>query len=79
LEFFSKDVFGEENTGRPSKICVILRGLPGSGKSFLAQRIRNLEKERGKLARILSIGICIHTMEWAIVHLLSPKLHLFVL
>ena len=41
---------------RPSTIVVLIRGIPGSGKSWLAQRIRNLECEHGaKAPRVLSI------------------------
>ncbi|CAN0468969.1 unnamed protein product, partial [Hapterophycus canaliculatus] len=28
---------------RPEKICIILRGLPGSGKSHVARLLRDLE------------------------------------
>lgn len=31
---------------RPEKICVILRGLPGSGKSHVARLLRDLESVR---------------------------------
>lgn len=31
---------------RPEKICVILRGLPGSGKSHVARLLRDLENVR---------------------------------
>uniref|UniRef100_A0A061RDX8 YLP motif-containing protein 1 n=1 Tax=Tetraselmis sp. GSL018 TaxID=582737 RepID=A0A061RDX8_9CHLO len=32
---------------RPSRIAVILRGIPGSGKSWAAKRIRDVEVEKG--------------------------------
>lgn len=41
---FAENVF--EAPGRhfrPEKICVILRGLPGSGKSHVARLLRDLE------------------------------------
>lgn len=42
--------------GRPSKIVVVLRGLPGSGKSHLARLIKEKEMAMGGSApRILSI------------------------
>ncbi|KPJ06542.1 YLP motif-containing protein 1 [Papilio machaon] len=40
---------------RPNKIAIILRGLPGSGKSYLAKLIRDKEAEYGGTARIMSI------------------------
>ncbi|XP_035704733.1 uncharacterized protein LOC110843786 isoform X2 [Folsomia candida] len=41
---------------RPSQIVVILRGLPGSGKSYIAKLIKDKEVELGESApRILSI------------------------
>ncbi|XP_013172902.1 PREDICTED: uncharacterized protein LOC106121689 isoform X1 [Papilio xuthus] len=40
---------------RPKKIAIILRGLPGSGKSYLAKLIRDKEAEHGGTARIMSI------------------------
>ncbi|TFJ85765.1 hypothetical protein NSK_003269 [Nannochloropsis salina CCMP1776] len=40
---------------RPAKICVILRGLPGSGKSHLARMIRSIERAHRGSARILSL------------------------
>ena len=32
---------------RPTYICVVLRGLPGSGKSRFAKLVRDMEKEAG--------------------------------
>jgi len=32
---------------RPKRILVVLRGLPGSGKSFLAKKMRDVEVEEG--------------------------------
>jgi YLP motif-containing protein 1 len=41
---------------RPKRILVILRGLPGSGKSHVARVIRETEAEHGGEApRILSL------------------------
>lgn len=41
---------------RPKKICMILRGPPGSGKSHVAKLIKEKEKEMGgNNIRILSI------------------------
>ncbi|XP_063538719.1 YLP motif-containing protein 1 isoform X1 [Cydia strobilella] len=40
---------------RPEKIVIILRGPPGSGKSYLAKLIRDREAEHGGTARIMSI------------------------
>ncbi|CAK1582832.1 unnamed protein product [Parnassius mnemosyne] len=40
---------------RPEKIVIILRGLPGSGKSYLAKLIRDKEAEHGGTVRIMSI------------------------
>ncbi|CAG4996488.1 unnamed protein product [Parnassius apollo] len=40
---------------RPEKIVIILRGLPGSGKSYLAKLIRDREAEHGGTVRIMSI------------------------
>ncbi|XP_013136278.1 PREDICTED: YLP motif-containing protein 1-like isoform X2 [Papilio polytes] len=40
---------------RPNKIVIFLRGLPGSGKSYLAKLIRDKEAEYGGTARIMSI------------------------
>ncbi|XP_053608288.1 YLP motif-containing protein 1-like isoform X4 [Plodia interpunctella] len=40
---------------RPAKIVIILRGPPGSGKSYLAKLIRDREAEYGGTARIMSI------------------------
>lgn len=51
----SVDLFGTGRRNRPPKICVILRGLPGSGKSSLARQIRDLEKTYNIMTRILSI------------------------
>ncbi|KAK3440127.1 hypothetical protein EUGRSUZ_B00434 [Eucalyptus grandis] len=42
--------------GRPDHFVIILRGLPGSGKSYLAKMLRDLEVENGGSApRIYSI------------------------
>lgn len=41
---------------RPKKICIILRGPPGSGKSYVAKLIKEKEKEMsGHNPRVLSI------------------------
>lgn len=41
---------------RPEKIVIIIRGLPGCGKSVLAKRMKDLEAEHGASApRILSL------------------------
>lgn len=41
---------------RPKKICIILRGPPGSGKSHVAKLIKEREKEMsGNNPRVLSI------------------------
>ncbi|CAG4961979.1 unnamed protein product [Colias eurytheme] len=40
---------------RPEKILIILRGPPGSGKSYLAKLIRDREAEHGGTVRIMSI------------------------
>ncbi|KAI0988904.1 hypothetical protein GJ496_004564, partial [Pomphorhynchus laevis] len=41
---------------RPPRIIIILRGLPGSGKSFLANKIKQIEIEKGgQKPKILSI------------------------
>ncbi|CAK1543072.1 unnamed protein product [Leptosia nina] len=40
---------------RPQKIVIILRGPPGSGKSYLAKLIRDKEAEHGSTVRIMSI------------------------
>lgn len=41
---------------RPKRICIILRGPPGSGKSYVARLIKDKELEMGGAnARILSI------------------------
>ena len=33
---------------KPKRTCVILRGLPNSGKSFLAAKIKDAQKVAGK-------------------------------
>lgn len=38
-----------------SSIVIIMRGIPGSGKSFVAKAIKDKEHELGGSARILSI------------------------
>lgn len=41
---------------RPSKICFVMRGLPGSGKSYLARAIKDCEvKQGGQSPRVLSL------------------------
>lgn len=41
---------------RPKRICIILRGPPGSGKSYVARLIKDKELEMGgSNPRILSI------------------------
>lgn len=32
---------------RPARIAIILRGLPGSGKSHIAKKLKELEVENG--------------------------------
>ena len=32
---------------RPAKIAIILRGLPGSGKTHIAKKLRDVEVENG--------------------------------
>jgi len=54
----AKEVFlkpGRES--RPDRICVILRGLPGSGKTYVARKLRDIEKAApdGLQPRILSL------------------------
>lgn len=47
---------GPGQAKRPKKIAVILRGLPGSGKSLIARRLRDAEVATGNAApRIHSI------------------------
>ncbi|CAL4889188.1 unnamed protein product [Urochloa decumbens] len=42
------DLFKQPHrTSRPDHIVIILRGLPGSGKSYLAKALRDLEVENG--------------------------------
>lgn len=49
-------LFEPHRASRPHAIVVLVRGIPGSGKSWLAQRLRALEVENGcKAPRILSI------------------------
>lgn len=49
-------LFPPGRLNRPDKIVLILRGLPGSGKSPLAKKIKDIETENGGSApRILSI------------------------
>ncbi|KAF5834235.1 hypothetical protein DUNSADRAFT_9188, partial [Dunaliella salina] len=36
-----------QRSTRPKRILIVLRGLPGSGKSFLAKKIRDVEVEEG--------------------------------
>jgi hypothetical protein len=49
-------LFQPHRASRPHSIVVLVRGIPGSGKSWLAQRLRALEIENGgKPPRILSI------------------------
>lgn len=51
---------------RPPKMLVVLRGLPGSGRSHLARRLREVEvEEGGEAPRVLSlddyfmtVGVC---------------------
>lgn len=33
--------------GRPAKIAIIMRGLPGSGKTLIAKKLKDLEAEHG--------------------------------
>ena len=41
---------------RPPKLVIIFRGLPGSGKSFIARHVKNQEAEMGNDApRILAL------------------------
>ena len=47
---------GEKRAQRPKRIAVLLRGLPGSGKSHAARAIRDVEvASGGEAPRILSI------------------------
>ena len=49
-------LFAPHRATRPHAIVVLVRGIPGSGKSWLAQKLRALEIENGgKPPRILSI------------------------
>uniref|UniRef100_A0A182NQX4 YLP motif-containing protein 1 n=1 Tax=Anopheles dirus TaxID=7168 RepID=A0A182NQX4_9DIPT len=41
--------------GRPARICFLIRGLPGSGKSHLARLIKNKEQSFGPSPRVLSL------------------------
>jgi YLP motif-containing protein 1 len=41
---------------RPERICIVLRGLPGAGKSRVARTLRDIEVANGGEApRVLSI------------------------
>ncbi|XP_058170884.1 uncharacterized protein LOC131286040 [Anopheles ziemanni] len=40
---------------RPPRICLLVRGLPGSGKSFLARLIKTKEQVFGPSPRVLSL------------------------
>lgn len=41
---------------RPAKLCFVMRGLPGSGKSYLARMIKDCEvKQGGQAPRVLSL------------------------
>lgn len=40
-------VLGIRRSKRPQHICIILRGLPGSGKSSIAKKLREIEVELG--------------------------------
>lgn len=40
---------------RPLRICFLIRGLPGSGKSHLARLIKNKEQSFGQSPRVLSL------------------------
>lgn len=41
---------------RPQKLCFVMRGLPGSGKSYLARMIKDCEvKQGGQAPRVLSL------------------------
>ncbi|XP_053670806.1 uncharacterized protein LOC128721110 [Anopheles nili] len=40
---------------RPSRICLLIRGLPGSGKSYLARLIKNKEQSFSSSPRVLSL------------------------
>ena len=42
-----ESILTEERTTRPAKIVIILRGLPGAGKSHLARLIKEKEVEMG--------------------------------
>ncbi|XP_055309199.1 probable serine/threonine-protein kinase DDB_G0282963 [Sitodiplosis mosellana] len=48
-------LFPPERRNRPKRIVIIMRGLPGSGKSYLSKVIKDKEQEMGGSARILSI------------------------
>jgi YLP motif-containing protein 1 len=49
-------LFKKGNTTRPNKIVVVMRGLPGSGKTHLANLFKQLEiKHFGNTPRIISV------------------------
>lgn len=49
-------LFKKDSTARPSKIVVVMRGLPGSGKTHLANLFKQLEiKHFGNTPRIISV------------------------
>jgi predicted kinase len=49
-------LFKKDNTTRPNKIVVVMRGLPGSGKTHLANLFKQLEiKHFGNTPRIISV------------------------
>ena len=39
---------------RPNRLAIILRGLPGSGKSMVARNIQRTEKKYGKKTKIFA-------------------------
>mmetsp|Transcript_20190 Transcript_20190/g.20290 ORF Transcript_20190/g.20290 Transcript_20190/m.20290 type:complete len:653 (-) Transcript_20190:219-2177(-) len=53
--FKSSVIFGSDISKRPKRLCILLRGLPGSGKSTIAKQIRDIEKARWVSIRIFSI------------------------
>lgn len=50
---------------RPKRLAIVLRGLPGSGKSFVAKRLKDIEVEQGGDApRIHALDDYFYTVRW---------------